>query len=73
MVRKFAWKYIKVLAVIAVSIAFGWLILGWDYGFQTLLKNEVYSDVDLVAELIIILIVAFIATTVQVFIEGRRR
>ena len=52
------------------SIAFGWLVLGWKYGFQTLLRNEMFNNV--VIDLIIILVVALVATIAHFALERRK-
>ena len=71
MVRRFLWAYTKAVLAIAISIAFGWLLLGWKYGFQTLLRIETLND--MVIDLIIILVFAFVATIAYVALEDRKR
>ncbi len=71
MVVKFISMYLKVLLSIVVSIVFGFLLLGWKYGFQTLLRNEMLNNVAI--DLIIIFLVALVATIAQFALEDRKR
>lgn len=70
MVRNFFWIYIKVLLAIAISIAFGGLVLVWRYGFEAIFRAEMLSNV--VIDLIIILIAAFIVAIIHVALDGRQ-
>ncbi len=71
MVVKFISMYLKVLLSIVRQHCIRFLLLGWKYGFQTLLRNEMLNNVAI--DLIIIFLVALVATIAQFALEDRKR
>ena len=70
MFAKFVWLYLKLLFVLMLSIAIGYVLLGWQYGFHVFLETDVAHD--LTFALVTLPIIALPITVIAFLDRGNK-